>query len=363
MRAAAKTAAVTVSEGEKVMSGKTSCPMTTRRRCEARRHPPAAANHARRSVVAAAALLFGLAFQSFDLSAELLFRSAEQHDGRQQWSALRKYANPADTAYPRAGADGAQVASEEVQVFLRGDITQKDVYSAKVMESLIKKGRQKIAGNLVSLAGNGGDVDAAMEVGRLLRKLRVSTLVARDDQCLSSCVFVFMGGDQRTVEGRVGIHRPYFSSARKVVNRRQFYRQLQKRLQQYIEELDFPPSFYEALMAVPSESISIVSAADLKRFYLNGMSPSAEEEADAAAARELGISVLDYLRQKAHAQTCAGGTCDAEVQKSAWSGASAAVPGRPQVYESVSTAAVGGAHKQHVESEDPGPILGATGTR
>ncbi|MBE0626401.1 MAG: hypothetical protein IH606_16475 [Burkholderiales bacterium] len=350
------------------MSSTTACPGAIRHGREVWRHPPAAGIHARRRVLAATALLFALAFQSFDLGAELLFRSAEQHDSRQQWSDLRKYADPADTAYPRARADGTQIASEEVQVFLRGDITQKDVYSAKVMESLIKKGRQKIAGNLVTLAGNGGDVDAAMEMGRLLRKLGVSTLVPRDSLCLSSCVFVFMGGDQRRVEGRVGIHRPYFSSTRKVENRRQFYRQLQKRLQQYIEELDFPPSFYEALMAVPSESISIVSAADLKRFYLNGMSPSAEEEADAAAARDLGISVLDYLRQKAHAQPCAGvlradGTCDGEVQKSAWSGASAAFPGRPQAREGVATAAVGGAHKQQAESEDPGPILGATGTR
>jgi len=335
---------------------------------DARRNRPFEANAAYTRVIAAIALSFTLAFQCYDLRAELLFRSVEQHDGRQNWSALRKYANPADTAYPRVSADGTQVASEEVQVFLRGDITQKDVYGAKVMESLIKKGRQKIAGNLVSLAGNGGDVDAAMEVGRLLRKLRVSTLVPRDDQCLSSCVFVFMGGDQRRVEGRVGIHRPYFSSTRKVVNRRQYYRQLQKRLQLYIEELDFPPSLYEALMAVPSESISMVSAADLKRFYLDGMSPSAEEEADAAAAGELGISVQDYLRQKAQAQPCAGafrarGACDDEVRKSAWSGASAVVPGRVQADERLSPAAAGGTNMQNLESQDPGPILGATGTR
>jgi hypothetical protein len=73
---------------------------------------------------------------------------------------------------------------------------------------------------------------------------------------------------------------------------------LQKRLQEYIEELDFPPSLYEALMAVPPESVSTVTPADLKRFYLEGMSPSTQDEVDAASARALGITVLQYFERK-----------------------------------------------------------------
>ena len=266
----------------------------------------AASNPARVGpAIVATLLLFALALQCFELRAELLFRSAERKDGQQHWSALKKYANPADTAYPRTLADGTQVPAEEVQVFLNGYITSEDVYSAKVMESLLKKGRQKIAGNIVSFASNGGEVDAAMELGRLLRKLGVSTVVARGDQCMSSCVFAFMGGDRRTVAGRIGIHRPYFSSTREVPDRRILYRQLQKKLQEYIEELDFPLSLYEAVMAVPPESVSLLAPADLKRFYLEGMSPSTQDEADAASARALGISVVEYLQRKAQAQPMA----------------------------------------------------------
>jgi hypothetical protein len=238
------------------------------------------------------------------LRAELLFRSAELNDGQQHWSALKKYADPADIAYPRTLADGTQVPAEEVQVFIDGYINAQDVSSVKVLESLLKKGRQKITGNTVSFASNGGEVDAAMELGRLLRKLGVSTLVARGDQCLSSCVFAFMGGDRRTVAGRIGIHRPYFSSTRDVPDRRTIYRQLQKKLQDYIEELDFPLSLYEAVMAVPPESVNLLAPADLKRFYLEGMSPSTQDEVDAAAARELGITVPEYFERK----TAANGT-------------------------------------------------------
>lgn len=303
-------------------------------------------------VIATTLLLFALTLHCFDLRAELLFRSSEQKNGQQYWSAPKKYGNPSDTVYPRTHADGTQVSAEEVQVFLQGYITPEDVYAAKVMESLLKKGRQKIAGNIVSLASNGGEVDVAMELGRILRKLGLSTIVAQGDQCLSSCVFAFMGGDRRRVAGRIGIHRPYFSSAREVPDRRSHYRQLQKRLQEYIEELDFPPSFYEAVMAVPPQSVNILTSSDLKRFYLEGMSPSAEDEADATSARGLGLSVAEYLQQKTQALPCFGvqggfGACEDEVQKAAGSGAAAVDPARQQKGESMSgNPAVGRAAEQ-----------------
>ena len=251
--------------------------------------------------IAAILLLFALTLQSIDLRADLLFRSGEQKNGQQSWSALRKYANPAEVVYPHMRADGTPVSAEEVQVFLQGYITSEDVSSAKVMENLIREGRQKIAANSVSLASNGGEVDAAMELGRLLRKVGVSTVVARGEQCLSSCVFAFMGGDRRTVAGSLGIHRPYFSSLREVPDRRIQYRQLQKKLQEFIDDLDFPQSLYEAVMAVPPESVSMLAPEELKKFYLEGMSPSTQDDVDAASARALGISVLAYLQRKAAA--------------------------------------------------------------
>lgn len=253
----------------------------------------------RRVPKAATLLLFALTLQSFDLHAELFFRSAIQAGGQQHWSAPKKYSDASDTGYLRGGPDGTPAAPEEVQVYLQGYITSADVYGAKVMDSLLKKGKQRISGGTISFASSGGEVDAAMELGRILRKLGITAVVAKGDQCLSSCVFAFMGGDRRSVAGQIGIHRPYFASTREVPDRRLHYRHLQKKLQEYIEELDFPPSLYEAVMAVPPQLVSILTASDLKRFYLEGTSPSIEDEADAASARGLGISLVEYLQRKA----------------------------------------------------------------
>ena len=283
---------------------------------------------------AGVAVLAVLALQCFDVRAELLFRSAEQIDGQKRWSAIKKYANPADTDYTRVSARGAPPA-EEVRVFLSGPITHADLADAKVMAALVEGGRQKIADNSVWFASTGGDVDASMDLGRLLRKLGVFTLVGRNDRCFSACVFAFMGGERRIVAGQLGIHRPYFPLTQDFPERQAKFRHLQKTLREYIDELDFPASFYEAVMAVPPETMKILAPAELKAFYLEGISPSTEDLADAAAARRLGLSMYDYLLRKASAPACAfpiasPGRCEGNAQRAAASGGAADDPGRRQ---------------------------------
>ena len=273
-------------------------------------------------VAATIVLLLALVPQSFDLRAELLFRSVEWVNGLQSWSPIRKYSNPSDTAYVRVLPSGAAAPAEEVRVFLSGQITYADVDSMAVMESLLKSGKQKIAGNSVWLASEGGDIDAGMELGRRLRKLGIFTLVGKNDQCMSACVFAFMGGERRSVAGRLGIHRPYFPFTEGTPDRQARFRHLQKTLKAYIGEMDFPDSLYEAVMLVPPESIQILSSADLKRFYLEGISPLSEDTADAASARRLNLSMFEYLQRKAKAPACAlldaaQGRCEGHVQEAA----------------------------------------------
>lgn len=244
-------------------------------------------------------LLLLLALQCAGLHAELVFRSLEQADGQPRWSAVKKYSNPADL--PSARFAGAAVPVEEVRVFVSGEITYADLDSAGVMAGLIRSGKQKLTGNTVWLVSNGGDIDAAMEVGRLLRKLGISTAVDKGDQCMSACVFAFMGGERRGVSGKLGIHRPYFPHTLDLPDRQAQFRHMEKVLKDYVEELDFPTSLYEAVMLVPPESIKILSAMEMKRFYLVGISPSTEDLVDAAAARRLDVSMFEYLKLKAMA--------------------------------------------------------------
>jgi hypothetical protein len=293
--------------------------------------------HPTRGCRAAAALLLALGLQCFPLRAELFFRSLEQVNGQQRWSPVRNYGNPTDTAFARAPASGATVAAQEVRVFLSGQITPQDLDSAGVMASLVRSGRQRIAGNSVRLASNGGDIDAAMGLGRLLRKLGVFTHVGKDDQCLSACVFAFMGGERRIVSGRLGIHRPFLPFTQDTPDRQDRFRHLQKTLRGYIEEMDFPASLFEAVMVVPPESMHMLAPADLKKFYLEGISPSSEDGADAASARRLGITMHQYLQIKAKEPGCAvfaagQGRCEGNAREEAASSSAADNSGSLRIY-------------------------------
>lgn len=254
--------------------------------------------------VAALVVFVGIATQSVKVHAELVFRSLQQANGQTSWSGVKKYSNAADIAYPQSGAGRLLAPVDEVRVFLSGEITRKDLDSAVVMERLIKSGQQKLVDNTLWLGSGGGDIDVGMDLGRLLRKLGIFTLVDKSDKCLSACVFAFMGGERRSVAGQLGIHRPYFPYTQDVPDRAARFRHLAKTVKDFVDEMDFPVSLYEAVMLVPPESMQVVSAADLKRFYLEGISPSSEDKVDAAAARRLDLPMVEYLKRKARTPPC-----------------------------------------------------------
>jgi hypothetical protein len=287
-------------------------------------------------VAAAVVLSLVLAVPCFGLHAEMLFRSVEHGNGQQGSSPIRKYGNPSDVANAR----NATGRPEEVRAFLSGEITRADVDGAEVMLRLLRSGKQKLAGNTVWLASNGGDIDAAMDLGRMLRDAGIFTLVGKTDQCMSACVFAFMGGERRSVAGRLGIHRPYFPYTQDLPDRQARFRHLQRTLKAYIEEMDFPTSFYEAVMLVPPESMRMLAPAELKAFYLEGISPSSEDRADAAAARRLDLSMFEYLKYKAKSPACAflvgdPDRCEGKALEAAANGGAADIPGSAPKGEAV----------------------------
>ncbi|MDP2369081.1 hypothetical protein [Rhodoferax sp.] len=269
-------------------------------------HVAASMARARRwlRTVATLVVFVGIATQGFRVQAELVFRSLQQTNGQPTWSGLKRYSNTADISYPQNGTGRLLAPVDEVRVYLSGEITRKDLDSAVVMERLVKSGQQRLSNNTLWLGSGGGDIDAGMDIGRLLRKLGIFTFVDKSDRCNSACVFAFMGGERRSVAGQLGIHRPYFPYTQDLPDRAARFRHLAKTVKDFVDEMDFPASLYEAVMLVPPESIQVVSAADLKRFYLEGISPSSEDKADAAAARRLDLPMLDYLKRKARTPPC-----------------------------------------------------------
>jgi hypothetical protein len=59
----------------------------------------------------------------------------------------------------------------------------------------------------------GGDVDAAMKIGQIIRENEWPVTVSGNSKCFSSCALIYIAGVSRMNVGVIGLHRPYFSSA------------------------------------------------------------------------------------------------------------------------------------------------------
>jgi ATP-dependent protease ClpP protease subunit len=107
----------------------------------------------------------------------------------------------------------------------------------------------------------GGELFAAMEIGRLLRRESAALHVSRSAECSSACVFVLMGATARSVApgGRVGIHRPSLETA----GSEELVGSMEQQLVGYAEGMNVPRRIVDDMMATPSRQLRYLTPAEL----------------------------------------------------------------------------------------------------
>jgi ATP-dependent protease ClpP protease subunit len=189
--------------------------------------------------------------------------------------------------------------------YLNGRITSKDLAVFQTIDKQIAtlpEIKQRI---VVILNSDGGDVEAAIGIGRILRRQTYSDVrLLKYSRCLSACVFVLAGGLLRLVDGQVGIHRPYTDGLEVMT-----YRQNQERFsllenlaKNFLKDMNLPPALYDQMMRIPPEKMQILSATELTQFGLNQHDPVYMDTLDSQQARRHGLRKQEYLarREVAH---------------------------------------------------------------
>ncbi len=189
------------------------------------------------------------------------------------------------------------VSIDNLAVHLVGEIGSKDV--AELKKHI---GRSPVGYVMLYVNSRGGNWEAAMALGRLLRASRSAVTVGEGSVCLSSCVILLAGATTRIVDerARVGIHRP-FSSSTKPVSFEQAqaqYRRLETQTREYLREMNMPESLWDAVVATPPEQMKILSYKELETFRLAGKDPALQEVEDSDAARKYGITKEVYFVRK-----------------------------------------------------------------
>jgi hypothetical protein len=153
------------------------------------------------------------------------------------------------------------------------------------------------------LNSEGGDLEAAIAIGRQLRRMQATAVMWDQTRCLSSCVFVLAGATVRwgVGGGQIGIHRPYAlrTDQRPYDAVQQDQRRAAKLAKEYLEEMNVSPSLYDAMVTIPPEKVRLLSRTELEQFGLTETDPVWQEVADANAARAYRLSKPEYLRRKA----------------------------------------------------------------
>ncbi len=151
----------------------------------------------------------------------------------------------------------------------------------------------------VILLSKGGNVDEAIRIGRLIRKLRLETIVPmkignypplidnrakpKDDSnlvCASACFLIFAGGVGRS-GNLIALHRPYLpaAEAEKIpdTEREVLQKSVMEKVRNYLNEMEIPQFYIDMVMSHSSQDSYLLKYDEENKYGLSKDAPSIEE--------------------------------------------------------------------------------------
>lgn len=201
---------------------------------------------------------------------------------------------------PIAWPSGAQYDPARQVLHVSGELTRRLADAVAALD----RGGGEIGILVIDRPGSpGGDVDAAMRIGRVLR--RQATPVSLQAPCASACVLMIAGGVRRAIltdgdDRLVGLHRPFSTTPSASFQAEQSrVSAYSARIRGYLTEMNIGPDLFEAMIRVPPEDIRWVNAANLAGLGMPEWDPVYAEYRAGKAAADLGIS-REELNRRMH---------------------------------------------------------------
>jgi hypothetical protein len=116
-----------------------------------------------------------------------------------------------------------------------------------------------------------------MAIGRAVREAKIGTIVEENATCASACVLVFSGGVYRTVwgNGRIGLHRPYFTDPVKATKKgyggyHAAYEYVINAHRTYFAEMGISSELVDRMIQIPSDTVAWIDLRTASRLNLVG---------------------------------------------------------------------------------------------
>lgn len=186
---------------------------------------------------------------------------------------------------------------------IKDEITEKDALTfAGMSERLARKTFT------VHLDSKGGDVFAAMKIGRTIRQYDGWTW--NDSICYSSCALIFIAGVIRTNDyAEIGLHRPYLASSPQ--SRETIEKKLPIMLatiKGYVDEMGAPNIFYEQMIRTEPSTMAVYRDDAIYKI-IPEHDPIFDEVVIATMARKYGITTSEMRRRDKDAKKCPDNRC------------------------------------------------------
>jgi hypothetical protein len=214
-----------------------------------------------------------------------------------------------------------------VELFIYGTITEQD---AQALEALSPEFKQS-SFPWLKIDSTGGFVEAAMKIGRLVRKYEGFTSIEKEQllynaNCYSSCALIFIAGVRRSIVslgGQLGLHRPYLASTPE--DRQAVEKQITLMLsnvKQYIAEMGITDNFCQQMVNTESSRMVFYgnpTAAHLIESYralgirnttddwtklVPEYDPVYQEIQISYEARSRGVTMFEMRRRELDAEVC-----------------------------------------------------------
>jgi hypothetical protein len=146
----------------------------------------------------------------------------------------------------------------------------------------------------------GGSVDAAMAIGRIVRRESIGITVDPNDICASACVLIFAGAVLRSHAMNLGIHRPYLEAPSQQItetNVKQYYGAMLDRIRAYLHEMNVAEGLADAMLRIPPEEVHFLTFDEADAYGLTIADPVFQETMGLKKAQQLGLDRQEYVRR------------------------------------------------------------------
>jgi hypothetical protein len=190
-----------------------------------------------------------------------------------------------------------------LNLFISGTITQRDADALQELSAELERSSPR-----VNLDSKGGDVLAAMQIGRLIRKYDGTTWIGfKGEKCYSSCTLIFIAGVRRHSMGELGLHRPYLASvpeSRQAVEKK--VPLMLSLVKNYVAEMGITDNFYQRMVNTEPSQMVIYKGDDFKKL-VPADDPVYQEVEISYDARFYGVTTSEMRRRERDAEDCRSG--------------------------------------------------------